>query len=53
MVTNEQLFLLISIPVTWNAFLLALGIAFLDNRSHVREKRLAKARDRRRAGGCH
>ena len=53
MVTNEQLYVMISIPIAWNALLFALGIAFLDNRSHVREKRLAKARDRRRAGGCH
>jgi hypothetical protein len=51
MVTNVQLFLMISIPITWNALLFALGIAFLEIRSDAREKRYAKARDRRHAEG--
>jgi hypothetical protein len=33
MVTNEQLFLMASIPVLWNALLWALGFAFIERRS--------------------
>jgi hypothetical protein len=51
MVTNEQRFLIISIPITWNALLFALGIAFLEKRSGARKKRLAEARGRRHAEG--
>jgi hypothetical protein len=53
MVTNEQLYVMISIPIAWNALLFALGIAFLEIRSDAREKRYAKTRDRRRAERRH
>jgi hypothetical protein len=49
MVTNEQLFLMVSIPVLWNALLWALGFAFLERRSAAREKRYNDDRNRRRA----
>jgi hypothetical protein len=49
MVTNEQVFLLIYIPVLWNALLWALGIAFMERRSAARGKRFNGRRNRRRA----
>jgi hypothetical protein len=32
MVTDEQVYLMISIPVLWNALLWALGFAFIERR---------------------
>jgi hypothetical protein len=53
MATNERVYLMISIPIRWNALLFARGIAFIEKRSDAMDKRLATARDRRRAGGRH
>jgi len=49
MVTNEQVYLMISIPVLWNALLWSLGFAFIERRSAARDKRFADGRSRRRA----
>ncbi len=48
MVTYEQVYLMISIPVLWNALLFALGIAFIEWRSAARERGRKDARNRRR-----
>jgi hypothetical protein len=50
MVTNEQVFIMVSIPVLWNPLLRFLGITTLIERQSVaREKRFSDERNRRRA----
>jgi hypothetical protein len=48
-VTNEQLYLIVSIPMLSNALLWALGFAFLERQSAARDKRYEDSRNRRRA----
>jgi hypothetical protein len=49
MVTNGQVYLIVSIPALWNALLLLLGIAFIERRSLAREKLFNDGRNRWRA----
>jgi hypothetical protein len=47
MVTNEQLYLAIMIPMLFNAMVTLIGIVFLEVRSNAREKHSYEARRRR------
>ena len=47
--TNEKLYLLISIQMLSSAVVTLLGIVFLEVRSNARERHSYEARDRRRA----
>jgi len=48
MVTNEQLYIMISIPILSNAVLTLLGLGVLEMRSNARERHFNEARNRRR-----
>ena len=48
-VTNEQLYLIVTIPMLCNVLSWAIGLAFLERRSDAREKRFKDAQNRRRS----
>ena len=48
MATNEQIYLIITIPMLSNAVMTLLGIVFLEMRSNTRDRRRAE-RQRREA----
>jgi hypothetical protein len=47
-VTNEQLYIMITIPMLSNAVVTLLGIVFLEIRSDARERQSNEVRERRR-----
>ncbi len=49
MVTNEQLYLIITIPMLSNAVVILLGIVFLEMRSNTRDRRRAERQRREKA----